>query len=1048
VTSSSWYRSLSKVVSLGAEHEGAGSLAGLHAARKEHLSQFFTPDEIVSFLWRIVTPAMNAALEEHPFSRIALLDNSVGSGRMFRFADPAKHTLAGCDVHGPSVEAVATAAQVAGFKVDFLVAGMEEIHPIGFGVALINPPFSIQIEGPNVEPFPCASFGKFGPGTSCVSHAYAVAQALQAADIVVAVLPSTFADTLAADPFFSPRLRYLAKLPRSAFSDEGANVATTVAVWDSEKRTGAILTDRITDIATAAIPDLRLSCRTDFSTAPRELFKAGIAPTEPSIKTPVSGNAAVRVVRHNRRVILKFACGLVEAKVLNAILVDRVPARGDHRYPVGVTYIGQGLLDLEVHLIQTDPVASFRSFVRKIEDAGGQPMVDPGIWGYLRRKARQVARHNVPFAHAIRAEGIQLAQQGVVSVESRETFLLDPKKWGGPVVKKGDKLEARRGDPGKWVVLAAGCEWPMTDEEVNRRFCMEDAGAGSAWVHKFPGRCAAFPQLAHQAARRAEVLGIGQWLTWDYQLADLAELAISPFGSIVAWEMGLGKTRLAIAMFLMGGSKHNLHVTEAHLVPEVVMELQMIGLPENLWRVIDSPEALDDLRIINVISYHRLRQPLHGKARPKATYAKALRRRIGTMICDEGHCLRNLDTEQTRAVWGVAARRRLVFTGTLVANYPRDTLAIMAWAAGSATVAQPYGIRSGIFLEERLATSMSRCSRGVDAFREAYVTTEWVTNEFSEDLQSGAKREVPKIANLPRYREMLAPLVKRRVVAEPDVAKFVRIPPAVETVVPVRWSNQHLGFYLDVAENFANWYRQMRKKADQTSTNLNLIALLARIGAVETACNVPQSGIEGFPYLGGLTSKQAFAIQHITRLVQEGHKIIVYVKRPRLLEIIGEKLTELGIDSVMVHGGLDIDARTKDMRDRYRFGSAPVLLATLGCVQTGLNLPETTRIVYLSRDWSAKTERQANARALRPQQKQTVGIDYIHLPGSIDDYQAQMVDFKADAADSGLDWATPRRAEDQFLHLDTIMGRFVEDVAKLRGTTTEKIRSALSPKAA
>ena len=115
-------------------------------------------------------------------------------------------------------------------------------------------------------------------------------------------------------------------------------------------------------------------------------------------------------------------------------------------------------------------------------------MVDPGIWGYLRRKARQVARHNVPFAHAIRAEGIQLAQQGVVSVESRETFLLDPKKWGGPVVKKGDKLEARRGDPGKWVVLAAGCEWPMTDEEVNRRFCMEDAGAGSAWVHKFPGR--------------------------------------------------------------------------------------------------------------------------------------------------------------------------------------------------------------------------------------------------------------------------------------------------------------------------------------------------------------------------------------------------------------------------------------------------------------------------------------------------------------------------------------------------------------------------------
>lgn len=1001
-------------------------------------------------MWRIVAPAMDAAIAEHPFSQVALLDNSIGSGRMFQFADPAKHTLAGCDVHGPSVEAVAKVAQESGFKVDLLAAGMEEVHPVGFGVALINPPFSIPLEGPNMQPFPCCSFGKFGPATACVSHTYAVAQALRAADVVVAVLPSTFADTLPSDDFFAPRLRYMAKLPRNAFSDEGAEVSTTVVVWDGIVRTGEIQIERIADLSSAEAPNLDLTCRTDYNSRPRELARAGITYSEPSIKTPVTGNATVRIVRHNRRVLLKFACGLVEAKVLNAVLGDRVPARREHRYPVGVKFTGQGLLDLEVHLIQSDPITSFATLIRKIGRAGGEAVVDPGIWGYLRRQARRVARHNVPFAHAIRAEGVQLAKQGAVAIVSRDTFLLNPKKWGGPVVKKGDKLHARRAGPGKWVVLAGGAEWPMTDEEVNRRFHLEEVSEanGSAWVQKFPGRCQTFPHLAHQAKVRAKALGIDKWLTWDYQVDDLAEIAISPFGSIVAWEMGLGKTRLAIALFLMGGSKHNLYVTEAHLVPEVVLELQTIGLPESLWRVIDSPEALNDLRLINVISYNRLRQPLSGEGSSKATYAKALRRRIGTMICDEGHCLRNLETEQTRAAWCVAARRRYVFTGTLVANYPRDTLAIMAWAAGSATAAQPYGIRSGMFLEERLATSMSYCARGVDSFREAYVTTEWVTNEFSEDMQSGAKREVPKIANLPRYRQMLAPLVKRRVVAEPDVAKFVRIPPAVEKVVPVPWSNKHLGFYLDVAENFAHWYREAKKDAGERRTNLNLIALLARIGAVETACNVPQAGVDGFGAFGERTSKQDFAIQHVAKLVKEGHKIIVYVKRPRLLQIMAEQLSALGIESVMVHGGIDIDVRTKELRERYRFGPVSVLLATLGCVQTGLNLPETTRIVYLSRDWSAKTERQANARALRPQQKKTVGIDYIHLPGSIDDYQAQMVDFKGDAADSGLDWATPRRADDEFQHLDTILGRFVEDIAKLRGMTAQELRESLSTQAA
>ena len=134
----------------------------------------------------------------------------------------------------------------------------------------------------------------------------------------------------------------------------------------------------------------------------------------------------------------------------------------------------------------------------------------------------------------------------------------------------------------------------MTDEEINRRFevlALKDAN-GSAWVEKFPGRLKAFPAPAHDIGCRIEALDIGKWLNWDYQTEDLAEVSISPYGCVVGWDMGLGKTRLAIALCLLGGSKHNLHVTEAHLVPEVVLEFQQIGLPESFWRVIDSPEAL------------------------------------------------------------------------------------------------------------------------------------------------------------------------------------------------------------------------------------------------------------------------------------------------------------------------------------------------------------------------------------------------------------------------------------------------------------------------
>lgn len=1044
-----WYSHLASVVSLGAQHKGVNSLAELHEARAEHLSQFFTPADVVAFIWRIVSPAMDAAIRDSRGFPVAILDNSMGSGRMFQFADPKKHELAGFDIHAESVDAVTAATKAAGFRTDFIVGGMQEVNPRGFGVALINPPFSIHLESPHMEDYPCCAFGKFGPGTACLSHQYAVAQALDAAGVVAAVLPTSFAETLAADQFFSSRLHYIGRLPGNAFVSEGANVSTSIAVWDSEPSDEAICFESISNLRAAVAPALALTCRTERDLRAHSLSRAGIDLANPTILTPVTGNRTVRVVRHNRRVILKFACGLTEAKVMNAILRAAGLPSSEHRYPAGVRFAGEGALDLQLHLMQEEPVESFQSLVDGITSAGGEPDVDPGIWGYLRRQARRIARHVVPFAHTIRAEGAQLVAGADIELVARDSFVLNPTKWGSPVVKKGAKLTAQRAGAGRWTVQAGGLEWSMTDEEINRRFevlALKDAN-GSAWVEKFPGRLKAFPALAHDIGCRIEALDIGKWLNWDYQTEDLAEVAISPYGCVVGWDMGLGKTRLAIALCLLGGSKHNLHVTEAHLVPEVVLELQQIGLPEFLWRVIDSPEALADLRRINIISYNRLRQPVTN-SRKGVTYGKALRRRIGTMIADEGHSLRNIDTEQTRAAWSVAARRRYVFTGTVVPNYARDTLAILAWVAGSATAAQPYGIRSGAFLEPRLVTSMNLAKRGVDAFRSDYVSLEWITNEFKEDMQSGAKREIPRIANLPKYRAMLAPLVKRRVSAEPAVARHFQIPSPVETVIPVPWDNRHLSFYLDVAENFAAWYCDAKRKADDRKGNLNLIALLARIGAVETACNIPQAGVEGFGGFGGLTTKQEFAAEHVAQLARDGHKIIVYVHRPHLLAIMERELLAKGIRSVSIHGGRDIEERTQDLRENFRFGVVPVLLATLGCVQTGLNLPEATRIVYLSRSWTAKTERQANARALRPQQKKVVAIDYIHLPGSIDDYQAQMVAFKGDAADSGLDWATPQKSNAEFAHLDTILGRFVENIAALRGMTGTQLRDQLARRVA
>jgi len=90
-----------------------------------------------------------------------------------------------------------------------------------------------------------------------------------------------------------------------------------------------------------------------------------------------------------------------------------------------------------------------------------------------------------------------------------------------------------------------------------------------------------------------------------------------------------------------------------------------------------------------------------------------------------------------------------------------------------------------------------------------------------------------------------------------------------------------------------------------------------------------------------------------------------------------------------------------------------------------------------------REEAQSIARLLRPQQTREVLVERIHIKGSIDEYQAQMCAHKSDAARAGLDYGSPQMADTAYEHLETILGRFCEQLAKLRGCQRHDLRKSL-----
>lgn len=1044
-----WYEGLRHLKSLGSLVDSPGSLAGLHEARRQHLGQFFTPDEVARLMWNLVAGEL-AELASKTELKTSVLDNSVGSGRLLQYCSPEQHTVGGVDVDGETIAQVQAAFEAAGFECEFLHAAMEEVVPSGWTAALINPPFSLHLESPLMEPHLCTSYGKFGPHTSAQSDYYALAQALAAAHLVVALVPRRVAQTIWETPELvdeqaglapgnpakaHSRLHARLDLPSDTFREEGAVVEVSILVFGFHSVQLAKRQHVTMTTLDEALPKLRLglcSLPAYHRSTPKIKHKK-LEDEGPAITLPVTGDRTVRVAHDGRKIRLKFRCGFTQARVMNAVHRERIYSTADNRLPRGYRYAGQGLLDVQVHLLQDDHEASLRSLLQLIEAQDATVDIDRGFWPYVRLCHRRYRRASTPLAHTVWRKGVAATK---ITATCSKVLIVDRSSWASPVIRVGQKVDFRRTDDGRFEATVGKSKVLMTFEELNASFAEVEGIGESAWVKVHDGLLNAFPEAAAFWRRRLEASEVRKFLTWSFQRDDLIELLMCPRGAIAGWSMGLGKTRLAIALILLSGVKHGLVTLEAYLVPEFVDQLRALELTDVAWQVIESPDDLVDLKAINIISTDRLKMTLPDQKR--VTYAHKLRRRIGMAITDEGDLLANPRSDRSRAIWKVSAQRRYVLTGTICPNYPRDVLPILAYVAGDGTAAQPWGYH-GPYLEQNHAKSVAHAQRGIEKFIDTFVTLEWVTNEFADTLREGAKREVPKISNLIEYRAMLAPHIKRRVSAEPEVRDHVRIPVPHEIVHTIEWDMDHLAHYLTVADEFAQWMDH------EKSNKKNLLVILLRFQAVLRALNMPQKPAKHVrATYHGVTSKQRFLVDRLEQLAAQSKKTLLYVHSPDLARLLAKRLeAQTGIDAVLLHGTMSIAKRHHELRERFKVGTCPVAIATFGVTQAGHNIPQADHVILGNRDWTAKVERQSIARALRPETDHDVTVEYAHLVGSADDYMAQAVRFKAAAADCGLDWATPEFEEDDFLHIDTILGHFCSALAARQGLKAHELRDRI-----
>ncbi len=733
---------------------------------------------------------------------------------------------------------------------------------------------------------------------------------------------------------------------------------------------------------------------------------------------------------HNRRIVLKYRCGLTQAKVANGLAGDIASGK---RIPNTLKYRGDGQLIIDTLLLQDNPEVQLDVLALKINSLGGKAWISPTLNGYYKKA---IKKHEIANTTMYRV--VTRREAEYVTITAKKRTLLNPEDFNSPSIAIGTTLKAIP-NGGEYTISYQGEEVTLRRDELLKRFLItsENTSDSNKWFVLHKGLNHHFPALSHQHKQRVKNKGI-TWLA-DFQEFSLVEGLINPYGYIGGWQQGSGKARYSLALALMHDGR-SMVVVESGLLPEMIREIKKIGLDDSLWQVAKSGDRLD--KKVNITTYATLRagtrisyeitKKVRGEEKTRTvkkiirTNAQKWRRQINTLICDEGGLLANINTQQTQAIKRLAANKLIPLDGTPQRNYPRDLMPLSVMAAGNGMAHQPYGVKGKPYVSKNLITTASQSQRGEDAFFNNHVVVQWVTNEFRDDMTAGERGEVPKINNLNLFREWLSPNMQRRLREEPDLSAFNNCPKPIKEIHKIDWDEGHLSHYLKVATEFANWYKQ-----GSTSKAKNLVTVLARIGAVQRAANSPHVlSKSAMALYSETTSKQRHSVERIKYWVKQGRKVILYANNPKVLERLHAMHSEINIDSVLFTGEQDIDSRAKALDDEFRFGDSPVLLSSwVG--QRGLNLEQAGVVLYYERNFSATTEGQALYRTQRPDQTQQVVAEFMHLAGSIDEYCAQLVEWKDKAADAGLDWGDQCEEEEEFLHLDTILSRFCDDVLNM-----------------
>lgn len=392
----------------------------------------------------------------------------------------------------------------------------------------------------------------------------------------------------------------------------------------------------------------------------------------------------------------------------------------------------------------------------------------------------------------------------------------------------------------------------------------------------------------------------------------LKYLTDNNLGACLADDMGLGKTLQAIALLT------NLH-EEKKKKSMVIMPKSLIYNWENEIKRF-SPKLkvgvyyginrdFSSLKKVDIIltTYGTIRNDIEN----------LLEQKFDLLVLDESQNIKNINSQTTKAVLLLNAKKRVALSGTPIENNLLELYSLFR------------------FLNPEMFGSVQE-----------------FTNDYIVPIQ-----KYSDTSTIEELRKKIYPFLLRRVKKE----VLADLPDKIEKLVYVDMNDEHRRFY----EERRKYYYSLLEKNTLSQGNFDKFFVLQAINELRHIVSSPELESKKV-----ISSKKEVLIENVIEAIENNHKVLVFVNYLSSIESICDSLRENKIKYLKMTG------QTKDRQnlvDKFQNDSRyKVFVMTLKTGGVGLNLVSADTIFIYDPWWNTTVENQAIDRAYRLGQDKTV----------------------------------------------------------------------------